>query len=50
MVDVSTAILKIALNVNGLKILIKRQISRLDVKIKTERHANSKKPTLNTKA
>ena len=50
MVDFSTTILKIVLNVNGLKILIKRQISRLDVKIKTERYANSKTPTLNTKA
>lgn len=46
----STTIPTITLNVNDLKILIKSQISKLDVKVKTELYANSKKSTLNIKA
>lgn len=50
MVDFSTTIPTITLNINGLKIPIKSQISRSDVKIKTELYVNSKKATLNIKA
>lgn len=46
----STTIPTIILNVNGLKIPAKSQISTLEVKIKTELQANSKKSTLNIKA
>lgn len=49
MVGFTTTIPTIRLHVNGRRTPIKSQISRLDVKIKAEPYANSKKPTSSKK-